>query len=778
MTGSNLGRSLKALAARLALVVPAAAAAGVSGAQDAPSDSPPRDVPPLDPTADAAPQAQEDLIYLEADEIFTDPETGRYVARGNVIVRYGQRKLRADEVTVYPESNRVLAIGDPIVVEDDAGIVTYADQAEFTEDLASGVIAGMSTRMPNNAKAGAAVAIRRDPSTNELRRAFYTVCEPCTPEGKPKRPTWRLRARRVTQDADSQMMYYRDAVLEVKGVPVLYAPFFAHADPSSERRSGFLLPYFGESTRTGTFYEQPYYWAISESQDMTLSPRFMSNANPLVLFEHRKKFFSGGSIIQGSITHEQEFDDQGTKSGEREWRGHIFADAEFQMSRHWQWGFAAERVSDDLYFTRYDIDDTDQSRGLYNRGSKRLLSQLFTEGHGNKFHASAAALAFQGLRAEPCPTDPTVPPPPEPLLCSEDDDQLPILLPLAEYDQRLARDVLGGRLDGRLTAAFIERKEGADSRRVSAELDWRRQFIAPSGVVAEPFGYVRADAYSINDFTAPDGSLVDDEISRALGYVGAQVSWPFGRTAGAVDLIVEPMSSIVVGPNGGNDPRIPNNDSQITVLDESNLFSPNRVPGFDLWEDGSHAVLGARAIARWSTNSEASLFVGQSYRSEETTEFGPASGLSGTASDIVGSAELSLTPGRRFATRFQLDEEGEGIQRLDVDAAYDLGPARVTGKYLRLGEEAAREEPESPTEELSFSAGVEFTRSWGAYYAATRDLEVGEDRYAFLGLVYDDECSRFEIIYKRDGTRDRELSEGESIRLQFTLTSIGTIGGG
>src|SRR5690606_24293371 len=159
---------------------------------------------------------------------------------GDVVVRYGARTLRAREIMVYPESNRVLATGD-IVIEDDAGVVTFAEQAEFTEDLANGVIEGMATRMPNNVKTGAAVGIRRDASTNELRRAFYTICEPCTPEGEPKRPTWRLRARRVTQDTDAQMLYYRDAVLEVKGVPVLYAPFFAHADPSSDRRSGFLL---------------------------------------------------------------------------------------------------------------------------------------------------------------------------------------------------------------------------------------------------------------------------------------------------------------------------------------------------------------------------------------------------------------------------------------------------------------------------------------------------------------------------------------------------------
>jgi LPS-assembly protein len=184
-------------------------------------------------------------------------------------------------------------------------------------------------------------------------------------------------------------------------------------------------------------------------------------------------------------------------------------------------------------------------------------------------------------------------------------------------------------------------------------------------------------------------------------------------------------------------------------------------------------MVGARAIARWSAASEARLFLGQSYRADDAVEFTPASGLSGDVSDIVGAAELTLDPRRRFGARVRLDDTDFDIQRLDADASYAIGPGRISGKYLLVNDDLI---VDRPREELSFTAGVEFTEHWGAYYSATRDLELDEDRYSFLGLVFDDECSRFEIIYKRDGTRDRALNEGESLRLQFTLTSIGTFG--
>jgi len=286
-----------------------------------------------------------ELVYLEADEIFADQETGEYIARGMVEIRYGTQTLRADEVTVNPNQNRVLARGDVTIIGDD-GVITYAEEAELSDDLRDGIIEGFAAQFPNGGRTGAAFAIRRGGGVTELRRAFYTACEACSSGGR--RPSWRIRARRVTQDQDAQMMYYRDAVLEVKGVPVLYAPFFAHADPASERRSGFMMPTFGESSRTGTLYELPYYWAISEHQDLMIAPRIMTDANPLVAYEHRRKFFSGDTLFQGSITNEQEIDDDGNKFGERLWRGHVFGEGAFALNQTWGWGFSVERVSDDL----------------------------------------------------------------------------------------------------------------------------------------------------------------------------------------------------------------------------------------------------------------------------------------------------------------------------------------------------------------------------------------------------------------------------------------------
>ncbi len=700
---------------------------------------------------------QQGRVYLEADEIVDDPDLGAYVARGNVEARYGGRILRAQEVRYYESEKRIEAVGGITILEED-GTVTFADEASLTDDLKQGFIQGFAARLANDGKLAASYVIRRDDKT-ELRRAFYTVCDSCEEEkGVAGRPTWRLRARRVVQDQEEQMIYYRDAVLEIKGVPVLYAPFFAHADPSAPRRSGLLLPALGESTRTGTFYEQPYYWAISPHQDLTLAPRIMSDANPLVSYEHRKRFFSGSTIIQGSLTHEQEFDDDGLKFGEDKYRGHIFGEGLFAITDDWRWGFGVERVSDDLYFRRYEIDDQDKRRGLFSRSNNRLLSQLFVTGQDEDFYASAAGFVVQGLRA------------------GDEDDQFPLVLPYSEIRRVLRPPVLGGRIEARGSTAFLDRKEGSDSRRVTLEADWRRRFVSDAGVVTEPFALVRADIYDVSDVPLTGGGEADDVFTRELGYFGADLSWPLGRQAGAFDVILEPIASVVIAPYGGNDTRIPNEDSLAFDLDEANLFSPNRSPGYDIWEDGPRATVGGRATARWGeAGGEASLFLGQSYRAEDAINFSSSSGLDDDQSDIVGAARFAWDSSKFVTARFRLDESDMDVERLDVGAGMDFGRAELRGKYLKFNESLASGRPK---EELSLWAGLEFTRHWGAYYQTTRDLELDETRTAVVGLVFDDECSRLELIYKRDGTRDRAIGSGDSFRIQFTLATIGSFGQG
>jgi LPS-assembly protein len=51
-----------------------------------------------------------------------------------------------------------------------------------------------------------------------------------------------FHADTITYDEAEQMVYYENVRLDFFGIPIIWLPFFAHADPTAERKSGFLRP--------------------------------------------------------------------------------------------------------------------------------------------------------------------------------------------------------------------------------------------------------------------------------------------------------------------------------------------------------------------------------------------------------------------------------------------------------------------------------------------------------------------------------------------------------
>ena len=304
-----------ALAAALAVTVSPAAIA--------------QTVTPAPSTAPPAAGQQEDLVLLEADQLIDDEQARTITADGNVQVRYQDRTMRADQIVYDLNTASIHAIGNVQIVGED-GSTTYANEVEVDEALNVGIATELRARLGAQGTLAARAALRHGEGESELRNVIYTSCPICEAGNRP--PTWSLRARRAVQNRDTRTISYQGAVLDIAGVPVLYLPWFAHPDPSVERASGLLPPNIGRNRRLGAFYDQPYYWAISPSQDLTASLRLHENINPLLGLEYRKRFFSGQFDISTTITQEQLFDTDGHTFGDNRLRGNTSAD-------HRQFGF-------------------------------------------------------------------------------------------------------------------------------------------------------------------------------------------------------------------------------------------------------------------------------------------------------------------------------------------------------------------------------------------------------------------------------------------------------
>ncbi len=801
-----------ALRFRLLAGAAAAALTGLAGAAQA--QEPQRPAESMQPGPDGL---SPDGVYVEAD---TATRTGDVISAAGtderVLARFRNSTLRAGRMT-YDTAQGLATADDRVEFVDPDGNVVFASHLELDSDLKAGVAVDFATRFRNGASLMAATAVRRSANVNELNYALFTPCPICDAQGNPKQPSIAIQAEKVVQDEELRAVLYRNAVFRVGGVPVFYLPVFAHPDPTVERASGFLVPTPSYDEGRGFSLEIPYLQVISPSEDWLISPQFNTEVAPLLNLQWRRRFEDGTVVLRGGYTYERNFGDfdldgdgdyeSNVRFGDRTSRSYFLGHGRFDPEGPWRWGFTAEQTSDKTLFDRYDVRDPYQDNGLYYGDQRRLISQLYAERQTERSYLSIAAFHIQSLRLDPrfAATDFRDA---QGFKVFENEGTLPLVAPLIEARWEPDGPVFGGRLRLRGSAASLYRDDfvggpvlrpeiippgstlglpGVDSRRVSGQAEWRRAMISPIGVRWEPFVDVRADLYSIEGLP-PMLGLEEEAISRGRATAGIDVSWPLIRRMGeGADLILEPMAQLSASTDTDLDPRVPNEDSQTLELDESSLFRVDRFPGYDLLEGGLRFTAGARATLRWGQGRQASLFVGRSLRDAEEPAFltptpdDPArlydpTGLASDTSDWVVQGSFSPSDRIRGWGHATVDSSGD-IRRAEAAIDGRWGRRNLASVSYIVDRSNPVAGPENRNYEFVQLTGQQFVYgNWGVAASGIADLERDIVIRSEVGLLFDDDCFRFEIGWRRDNTRVRPSGPSEGVYVRLNLATFGGTG--
>lgn len=101
-----------------------------------------------------------------------------------------------------------------------------------------------------------------------LEDASYSTCSPGQRD-------WEIRADRLDLDYIVERGTGRGAAIRFKDIPIFYLPWMDFS-LNNERKSGFLTPHFGSTSKSGIEFSTPWYWNIAPHMDATLTPRAMT----------------------------------------------------------------------------------------------------------------------------------------------------------------------------------------------------------------------------------------------------------------------------------------------------------------------------------------------------------------------------------------------------------------------------------------------------------------------------------------------------------------------
>lgn len=696
------------------------------------------------PTVAPQPLTRSDPVTFTADHVEYDRDNALVSASGNVEAWQNDNVLRADKITFDRNTNVAAASGNVVMVQPD-GQVLFSDYAELTEGLRDGVLKGMRAILAENGKLVANGARRTEGAINEVSRVVYSTCNLCAADPS-KPPLWQIRARSGVQDGQNKKIEYRDAVLDIYGVPVAYFPYFWHADPSVKRESGLLVPSFGQASRLGAFLSTPYFWAIDEVSDATITPTVTSQQYANLNTQYRRRFNDGTLDIDAGF---------GRDLGKVE--ADIFASGRFAFDDTWRYGFDIDRATSSRYLRDYRV----------NNRADVLTSRVFIEGFGTGAYTKLDSIAYQGL------------------VDSIRQNRLPYVLPRYEYSFFGEPDALGGRVRFDTQNFNVLRQIGTNTQRAAATLNWERPFAGSFGEVYGLTLQVDTAAYSATslDQNPNFARSSSTETARAQPQVALDMRWPLVRDGWGTQLI-EPRVQVVAGPNtgSGRNQNIPNEDSLDFEFTDQNLFSLNRFPGLDRLEGGVRANVALHL--NWTVGSaQVDGLVGESFRTRRDDTFPVGSGLERRASDIVTRTTVSPAPWLDLTGRTRIDNRNGNIRFADAIGSAGVPLLRLSGGYIYSAvnpyflydTQATPASYFQHRNEATVAASTQFDKYRASAYVR-RDVNLAKYSSAGVRATYEDECFIFDVSYNRRYTPLNGDNGATSILFQITLKTVGQFG--
>ncbi|MCE5262096.1 MAG: LPS assembly protein LptD [Deltaproteobacteria bacterium] len=205
-------------------------------------------------------------VTIEANSIAYDGEEDLFQASGNVLITFEGGYLKADSASLNRRTNRAQAAGHVLLKSDQD--VLEGEKVSFDVVARTGMVEdGKMFISRNHFYIQGKRIEKQSEATYRLEEATVTTCDG-------DKPDWRLAGEELDLTVDGYGTLKNGRFL-ARDTPVLYMPYLIFPAKTT-RQTGFLFPRFSYSRdKNGLDVEVPFYWAPSDSSDVTFYQRYL-----------------------------------------------------------------------------------------------------------------------------------------------------------------------------------------------------------------------------------------------------------------------------------------------------------------------------------------------------------------------------------------------------------------------------------------------------------------------------------------------------------------------
>ena len=303
-------------------------------------------------------------IRILADKGYIRLQEDIREAVGNVVITHQSMALYGEKATVSMETGEVTVVGNVRYVA--PGMTLYG--SELFHNFKDNTMVVKNARIMTDSFVVLGQTLSRQQDGDFFGEgAEYSTCQDC-PE------SWAISGKEVRITV-GEYIRIKHALIKVKGIVVMYIPYIM-LPIKKERETGLLFPSFGYNIDEGARYQQPWFWAISDYNDLTLSPSVWGKRGFGNELQYRhvlgeRKWFEINSLQVNDRIYEPYKVDDDILTGDHYFRHFTEYEHHFNFGHNWNHHF---------YFN--DAKEMDMIRDFDDFTAKRIQgSELGGGGH-------------------------------------------------------------------------------------------------------------------------------------------------------------------------------------------------------------------------------------------------------------------------------------------------------------------------------------------------------------------------------------------------------------
>ena len=554
-------------------------------------------------------------------------------------------------------------------------------------------------------------------SDNEKTTIYKSVFSTCNTENKNCRG-WELQSEEFVHNKVKKLFEYKNSWLKVFNKKVFFLPYFNHPDPSVKRKSGFLTASYQNSRRLGQAVNIPYFYAMSNSKDLTFKPRIYSDADFILQSEYREAFENSNLIADFSFNR----DEENTNT-------HLFAKLNGKLDHKTNYDLKIQNVSNDNYLKIHSLEENN----LLIDSESALTSSLQIDRNideNTKFNGS-----FKRYEN----------------LSEEDSDRYQYVFPEFNFSKEIK---INPNYNGNFSFLSSGHQKNYDTNIYEAQInnDFNfnsHDFIAGSGLVTNYSLLLKNfNTYGKNSTTYDEKN--DHEI---FGTVLIKSEFPLKKKLENSTNYLKPVIQARFSPTSGKDVS-----SDGFTMDYNAIFSSNRIGRSDMVENGKSLTLGVEFEKQDLFNDKIlGLSIGNVIKDKKNENLPSKSKLDQTRSDIVGSAFYKLNNNLEIGYNFSYDRD------LDYSNYDSISTNLSINNFVTKFDYITENHDFGDSEVISNETRIDFTNEHSLLFNTTKDLKSDFTQFYNLQYKYETDCLSASFEYKKKFYSNAQLEPDESL---------------